>query len=70
MYLPRFKGDGPGILGHAIDFDGIAQVLLEDLLLAARLASLSLVGWRVFGSLLRNIMARAGDDEVRLRTMP
>ena len=68
MYLPPLPGDSEGVVGHAIDFDGIAQVRLNDLLLAKRHASLSLIGWRIFGSILRSIMVRAGESEVSLRS--
>jgi hypothetical protein len=67
MYLPRLPNDREEVVANAINFDGIVQVRLEDLLLATRYASLSLVGWRIFGSLLRTIMVRAGESEVRMR---
>jgi hypothetical protein len=41
---------------------------LQDLLLSTRYASLSLVGWRIFGSLMRTIMVRSGEGEIKLRT--
>jgi hypothetical protein len=68
LYLPRLPMDPPEVLGNAIEFDGIVQVKLEDLLLASRHASLSLVGWRMFGSYVRSIMARAAESEVRMRS--
>lgn len=67
MYLPRLPNDSPNVLGNAVVFDGIIQIKLEDLLLATRHASLSLVGWRIFGALVRTILVRAGDSEVRMR---
>jgi hypothetical protein len=67
MYLPPLPNDADDVIANAINFDGIVQVQLEDLLLATRHASLSLVGWRIFGSLIRSIMARAGDSEVAMR---
>ncbi|WP_238360650.1 hypothetical protein [Iningainema tapete] len=67
MYLPPLPNDLPDVIGNALVFDGIVQVRLEDLLMATRFASLSLVGWRIFGSLVRTIMARAGESEVRMR---
>lgn len=67
MYLPRLPSDLDDIIANAVNFDGIVQVRLEDLLLATRHASLSLVGWRIFGSLIRSIMVRAGESEVRMR---
>ncbi|MDB9315577.1 hypothetical protein PN462_20865 [Spirulina sp. CS-785/01] len=32
-----------------------------------RYASLSLVGWRIFGSLVRSILVRTGESEVTIR---
>lgn len=68
MYLPPLPDDPSEVVGNAVVFDGIVQVGLEDLLLATRHASLSLVGWRIFGSLVRTIMSRAGESEVRMRS--
>ena len=67
LYLPRLPQDPVEVLGNAIEFDGIAQVKLSDLLLATRHASLSLVGWRMFGSYVRSILARAAESEVKIR---
>lgn len=68
MYLPPLPGDGETVLANAVLFDGVIQIRLEDLLMSARHASLSLVGWRIFGSLVRTIMVRAGESEIKLRT--
>jgi hypothetical protein len=68
MYLPPLPEDPLEVVANVILFDGIVQIRLEDLLLATRQASLSLVGWRIFGSLVRTIMVRAGESEVRLRS--
>jgi hypothetical protein len=67
LYLPPLPTDPPDVLANFIDFDGIAQIRLNDLLLSRRLASLSLVGWRIYGSMLRTILVRAGASESRLR---
>ncbi len=67
MYIPPLPNDAHDVIGNAIVFDGVIQVRLEDLLLATRHASLSLVGWRIFGSLVRFIMVRTGDSEVKIR---
>jgi hypothetical protein len=48
MYLPLFPSDAADVLCNAIDFDGICQIRSENLLLASRIASLTLVGWRIF----------------------
>lgn len=68
MYLPPLPDDSPEVIGNAVIFDGVVQVRLEDLLVATRHASLSLVGWRIFGSLVRTLMVRAGSSEVKLRS--
>jgi len=67
MYLPPLDNSSD-IICNIVEFDGLAQVKLSDLLLANRIASLSLVGWRIFGSLYLSIMVRTGNSEVRLRT--
>jgi hypothetical protein len=68
MYLPRLPDDSSDIVGNALLFDGIVQIKLDDLLLATRHASLSLVGWRIFGSMVRSIIVRAGEEEVKMRS--
>lgn len=68
LYLPPFAGEATPSIGYAVQFDGLAQIRLEDLLLARRLCSLSLVGWRIFGAFTRAIFARAGERESGLRS--
>jgi hypothetical protein len=67
MYLPPLSMDSEEVLFNVVDFDGLVQIKLENLLLATRHASLSLVGWRLFGSLLRNIMVRSTEGEEKMR---
>jgi hypothetical protein len=67
LYLPPLPQDSPETLGNAVLFDGIVQVELDQLLLATRLGSLSLVGWRIFGAVLRSLLARTGEGEIKLR---
>ena len=67
MYLPPLPGDPLEVVANAILFDGFIQVRLDDLLLASRYASLSLVGWRIFGSLIRNTIVRTSENEVKMR---
>ena len=67
MYLPPLPDDSSDTIANAIIFDGIVQIRLDDLLLSTRHASLSLVGWRIFGSLVRYIMVRAGASEGIMR---
>lgn len=68
MYLPRLDGDSENVIANSILFDGIIQIRLDDLLIATRHASLSLVGWRIFGSLVRTILVRSGESEIEMRT--
>ncbi|MFN5953693.1 MAG: hypothetical protein ACK6A9_13005 [Dolichospermum sp.] len=68
MYLPPFADDSSDTVGNSLLFDGIVQIHLDDLLLAQRHASLSLVGWRIFGSMVRSILVRAGEDEIKIRS--
>jgi hypothetical protein len=67
LYLPPLPQDPPDTLANAVLFDGIVQIELDRLLLASRIGSLSLVGWRIFGSMIRSLLARTGDGEIRLR---
>lgn len=69
MYLPPLSIDSKETIFNVIDFDGLVQIESNNLLLATRHASLSLVGWRVFGSLLRNIMVRSTEGEEKMREM-
>jgi hypothetical protein len=68
MYMPRLPDDPSNLLGNAINFDGISQIETSHLLLANRVASLSLVGWRIFASFSRVVIARANLREVEMRT--
>jgi hypothetical protein len=68
LYLPPLPNEDVPTLGYSIRFDGVAQIRMEDLLLAKRLCSLSLVGWRIFGSFARVLISRAGDGEATLRS--
>jgi hypothetical protein len=67
MYLPVLPSDRAEVIANVIQFDGVCQIRTEDLLLANRIASLSLVGWRIFGSLTRVVFARANPREEQFR---
>jgi hypothetical protein len=56
MYLPPLPDDPDHVIANAVILDGIASIKLSDLLLSKRCASLSLVGWRIFGSLMRDLL--------------
>ncbi len=68
MYLPVLTDDGSDVIGNVIQFDGICQIRSSELLLSHRLASLSLVGWRIFASFTRTAIARANPREVQIRS--
>lgn len=68
MYLPPLPGDlERGVIANAVEFDRIAQAYQADILTATRIASLSLVGWRIFAAHLRGNLTRAGENEVAIR---
>jgi len=67
MYLPALADDPEDVVGNAISFEGICQIRSSDLFLGNRVASLSVVGWRIFASFTRTVMARANPREVELR---
>lgn len=68
MYLPRLKSDTTDVIANLVLLDGVVQIRLDDLHLATRHASLGLTGWRIFGALLKTVMARTGESEVKMRT--
>ena len=68
MYLPALPSDGPDVLCNAIKFDGICQIRNADMALSNRIASLSLVGWRIFASFSRMVIARATPRESQMRS--
>jgi hypothetical protein len=70
MYLPPTPEDlriNPGIICNIINLDGAATIRNENLGLAFRHASMSLVAWRMFACQARAIVARAGRSEVVMR---
>jgi hypothetical protein len=67
MYLPVFKDDALDSLCNVVHFDGVCQIRSTDLALANRLASLSVVGWRIFASFSRVVIARAKPRECLMR---
>lgn len=68
MYLPALPIDHEDVLCNVIEFDGICQIQSCNLILANRIASLSLVGWRIFASFARVVIARATPRECQMRT--
>lgn len=67
MYLPPMADDPDDVAFNVISFDDPAMVKLDAVILADRVASMSLVGWRLFASLLRVNMAREAEAEAVMR---
>lgn len=67
MYLPIMIDDDDSVACNLVDFDGICQISTGNLLLAKRVASLSLVGWRMFASFARTVIARSTPREAMMR---
>jgi hypothetical protein len=67
MYLPALPCDHDDVLCNVIDFDGICQIRSCDLVLANRIASLSVAGWRIFASFSRTVIVRANPRECEMR---
>jgi hypothetical protein len=68
MYLPALPSDRVDVLCNAIKFDGLCQIRSADLVLSNRIASLTLVGWRIFASFSRMVIARANPRESQMRS--
>jgi hypothetical protein len=68
MYLPALPSDREDVLCNAINFDGLCQIRSADLVLSNRIASLTLVGWRIFASFSRMVIARANPREPQMRS--
>lgn len=69
MYIPPLPDDPNNVVANVIRFDGIAQIRTDDLQLGDRIASLSLVGWRIFASFVRTVVARANPREALIRSV-
>jgi len=67
MYLPPLFDDSDDVVGNSIQFDGVCQIETKSLHIANRVASLSLIGWRIFASFSRIVFARANPREVEIR---
>ena len=68
MYLPPLAVDGEDVICNAVQFDGICQIRSSELLLANRIASLSLVGWRIFSFFSRMVIGRSNPREGVIRS--
>lgn len=67
FYLPRLPNDDPDVLFNLVRVDPFAQCTNEALPLAERRASMTVIGWRVFGAVLRSIQVREAKGEADIR---
>jgi hypothetical protein len=65
--MPPLPDDGQDVLFNIVQLDPFAQARKEDVVVAERRASMTLIGWRVFGALLRSLEVREGAEEVDVR---
>jgi hypothetical protein len=68
FYFPRLPDDDSDVLFNVAHVDPFAQCANEALNLAERLASMTLIGWRVFGAVLRSIQVREAEGEAGVRS--
>jgi hypothetical protein len=61
--------DSPADIDQIVQLDPFAQARKEDVAVAERRASMTLIGWRVFGALLRSLEVREGAEEVDIRKL-
>ena len=69
FYLPPLPDDGQDVLFNIVQLDPFAQARKDDVAVAERRASMTLIGWRVFGALLRSLEVREGAGEIDIRRM-
>jgi hypothetical protein len=69
LYLPPLPDDDPNVLFNVAFLDPFAQCENAALALAERRASMTLLGWRVVGALLRSIQVREAAEEVAIRLL-
>jgi hypothetical protein len=67
FYLPPLPDDPEDVLFNVALLDPLAQCANDALALAERRASMTLLGWRVFGALLRSLQVREAAEEAAIR---
>ena len=67
VYLAALPDDEPEVLFNVARLDPLAQCPNEALAFAERRASMTLIGWRVFGAVLRTIQVREAEGEAQMR---
>jgi hypothetical protein len=69
FYLPVLPGDPDDVMCNVAHLDPIHVIANDQVNLCQRIASLSLVGWRIFGVLVREMLIREAEDEDQMRTL-
>lgn len=67
FYLPVLQDDDDGVAFNVAHLDPLAVISNEAVNLSQRRASLSYVGWRVFGALVRELLVREAANEDVMR---
>jgi hypothetical protein len=70
FYLPPLPGDGDDVVFNVALLDPIHIIANAQVNIAQRIGSLSCVGWRIFGVLVRELLIRQADDEEEMRRAP
>ncbi len=70
FYLPVLPDDHPDVMCNVVLLDPLHVIANDQVNLAERRASLSLVGWRMFGALVRELLVREAEHEDLMRTLP
>lgn len=70
FYLPVLPDDGPDVMCNVALLDPLQVIANDQVNLAERRASLSLVGQRMFGALVRELLVRETEHEDLMRTLP
>ncbi len=69
FYLPPLPDDDADVLFNVVLVDPFAQCSNQMLALTERRASMTVLGWRLFGAVLRSIQVREAAEEVAIRTV-
>jgi hypothetical protein len=69
FYLPPMPDDEDDVLFNVGVLDPVAHCANVDLATVERRASMTLIGWRYFGALLRSLPVREASDEVAIRRL-
>jgi hypothetical protein len=67
FFLPALADDDPDVLYNIAHLDPLAVISNENINLSERRASLTLVGWRMFGALTRGLLIREAEQEEAMR---